>query len=559
MSISLKPEHLERYKNIGLLFWKYGRSDIVKLSGVEKVFDEENHPKHLESDSKPEQLAKDLEKMGPIYIKLGQLLSTRNDLLPAEYIEALTHLQDNIHPFSFEEAEQVVQDELGVRISKGFSFFEATPLASASLGQVHRAILRDGRNVVVKIQRPGIRKQIAGDLEALEDIATFLDNHTEYGKNTHFMPVLDEFRRTLARELDYEHEAKNLLEVGENLKSFEAIIVPEPVKDYTTGKILTMEYIRGKKVTSLGPLAHMEIDGIRLAEELFKAYLKQILVDGVFHADPHPGNVFVTEDNRIALLDLGMVGRISQSMQEKLLKLLLAVSEGNSDAAGDIAIEIGRVRDDFDEIGFRQKLTATIEEEQGANLEDIQIGSSMLTYSRYASESGLDMPSELTLVSKTLLNLDIVGRTLDPSFKPNDSIRRNASDIMQQRFAKSLSPSNLFSSLIETKEFVREMPGRINKILDALSKNQFKVKIDYGEEATFIDGFQKIANRIATALVLASLIIGASLLMRIETPFQLFGYPGFAIILFLIAAGGAIWLLVDIVLKDRSRKRLNKK
>ncbi len=559
MAISLKPEHLERYKNIGLLFWKYGRSDIVKLSGVEKVFDEENHPKNLEGDSKPEQLAKDLEKMGPIYIKLGQLLSTRNDLLPAEYIEALTHLQDNIHPFSFEEAEQAVQDELGVRLSKGFSFFEATPLASASLGQVHRAILRDGRNVVVKIQRPGIRQQIAGDLEALEDIAAFLDNHTEYGKNAHFILVLDEFRRSLARELDYEHEAKNLLEIGENLKSFEAIIVPEPVKDYTTGKILTMDFIRGKKVTSLGPLAHMEIDGIRLAEELFKAYLKQILVDGVFHADPHPGNVFVTEDNRIALLDLGMVGRISQAMQEKLLKLLLAVSEGNSDAAGDIAIEIGRVRDDFDEIGFRQKLAATIEEEQGANLEDIQIGSSMLTYSRYANESGLDMPSELTLVSKTLLNLDIVGRTLDPTFKPNDSIRRNASDIMQQRFAKSLSPSNLFSSLIETKEFVREMPGRINKILDALSKNQFKVKIDYGEEATFIDGFQKIANRIATALVLAALIIGASLLMRIETPFQLFGYPGFAIILFLIAAGGAMWLLIDIVLNDRSRKRLNKK
>ncbi len=431
MAISLKPEHLERYKNIGLLFWKYGRSDIVKMSGVEKVFDEENHPKHLDGTSKPEQLAKDLEKMGPIYIKLGQLLSTRNDLLPAEYIEALTQLQDNIHPFSFEEVEQAVQDELGVRISKGFSYFEATPLASASLGQVHRAILRDGRNVVVKIQRPGIRKQIVGDLEALEEIATFLNHHTEYGKNNHFMPVLEEFRRSLARELDYEHEAKNLLEIGENLKGFEVIIVPEPVKDYTTGKILTMDYIRGKKVTSLGPLAHLEIDGIRLAEELFKAYLKQILVNGVFHADPHPGNVFVTEDNRVALLDLGMVGRISQAMQEKLLKLLLAVSEGNSDAAGDIAIEIGRVRDDFDEIQFRQKLAATIEEEQGANLEDIQIGSSMLKYSRYATESGLEMPSELTLVSKTLLNLDIVGRTLDPSFKPNDSIRRNASDIMR--------------------------------------------------------------------------------------------------------------------------------
>jgi predicted unusual protein kinase regulating ubiquinone biosynthesis (AarF/ABC1/UbiB family) len=224
MAISLKPEHLARYKDIGLLFWKYGRSDIVKSSGVEKVFEEEEHPKHLTGTSKPEELAQDLEKMGPIYIKLGQLLSTRNDLLPPEYIEALTHLQDKIKPFSFEEAELIIQDELGIRLSKAFLNFEETPLASASLGQVHRAMLRDGRNVVVKIQRPGIRKEIAEGLDALGDIATFLDNHTELGKHNHYTAILEEFRASLARELDYEHEAKNLREIGENLKDFDAII-----------------------------------------------------------------------------------------------------------------------------------------------------------------------------------------------------------------------------------------------------------------------------------------------------------------------------------------------
>jgi predicted unusual protein kinase regulating ubiquinone biosynthesis (AarF/ABC1/UbiB family) len=564
MSISLKPEHLKRYKDIALLFWKYGRSDLVKSSGLEKVFTEDEHPAkpdhplHTDGKSKPEELAADLERMGPIYIKLGQLLSTRNDLLPAEYVEALTRLQDTLHPFSFEEVEKIVQEELGVRLSKGFSFFEAEPLASASLGQVHQAVLRDGRAVVVKIQRPGVRQQIAQDLEVLQEVAEFLDHHTNVGRHMHFQQVLDEFRHDLARELDYEQEAKNLHELSENLKEFESIIVPSPIADYTTGKVLTMDHIRGKKVTSLGPLGHIELDGVHLAEELFQAYLKQILVDGVFHADPHPGNVFVTDDHRIALIDLGMVGRISPVMQEKLLKLLLAVSEGNTDEAGDVALKIGTPSPDFDEQKFRRELTTVINDQQGAKLEDIQVGRAMMNFTHSASENGLEMPSELTMVSKTLLNLDIVGRTLDPKFDPNESIRRNASGIMRKRLLKSISPGNLFNSVIETKEFVQEMPGRINRILDSLAKNEFKVKIDSGEQATFIEGFQKVANRIATGLFLAGLIIGASLMMRVDTTFRIFGYPGIAMILFLLAAGAGFWLLFDILLQDRSQKKRGK-
>lgn len=561
MSISLKPEHIKRYKDIALLFWKYGRSDLVKSSGLEKVFTEDehpekpDHPQHTDGKSKPEELAADLERMGPIYIKLGQLLSTRNDLLPAEYVEALTRLQDTLHPFPFKEVEAIVQEELGVRISKGFSYFEAEALASASLGQVHQAILRDGRAVVVKIQRPGVRQQIAQDLEVLQEVAEFLDHHTSFGGRLHFRQILDEFRHDLARELDYEQEAKNLHELSENLKEFQSIIVPASVLDYTTGKVLTMDHIRGKKVTALGPLGHIELNGERLAEELFQAYLKQILVDGVFHADPHPGNVFITDDHRIALIDLGMVGRISPIMQEKLLKLLLAVSEGNTDEAGDVALKIGTQSDNFDEAEFRRKLTTVITDQQGAKLEDIQVGRALMNFTRSASDNGLEMPSELTMVSKTLLNLDIVGRTLDPKFDPNESIRRNASGIMRKRLLKSVSPGNMFASVIETKEFIQEMPGRINRILDSLAKNEFKVKIDSGEQATFMEGFQKVANRIATGLVLAGLIIGASLMMRVETTFRIFGYPGIAMVLFLLAAGAGFWLILDILIQDTKDKR----
>src|SRR2546421_6973561 len=211
MAISLKPEHLGRYKDIGQLFWKYGHNGFMKSSGLDGIFEEKEQTLvNFNGHSKPEELAKDLENMGPIYIKLGQLLSTRNDILPHEYLDSLSQLQDHLPPFSFEEVEYIVQEELGVRLSKGFLSFENIPLASASLGQVHRAVLRDGRNVVVKVQRPGVRKQIGEDLLALHDIAEFLDSHTDQGRETHFLRVLEEFRRDLARELDYRQEAKNL-------------------------------------------------------------------------------------------------------------------------------------------------------------------------------------------------------------------------------------------------------------------------------------------------------------------------------------------------------------
>src|SRR5256885_2065622 len=314
MGISLKPEHLKRYRDIAWLFMKYGRSDLVKHAGLEEALDES-----VASVDAPqaEELASDLEKMGPTFIKLAQLLSTRADLLPFPYLDALARLQDNVEPFSFAEVEQIVSSELGVRISKAFAVFEATPIAAASLGQVHRAAMRDGRPVVVKVQRPGVRESIVEDLDALETVAEFLDSHTETGKRYEFKQMLMELRKSIIRELDYRQEAHNLAVLNENLKDFEHIAVPLPIEDYTTTRVLTMKYISGKKITSLSPLARIELDTFALAEHLFRAYLQQILVDGFFHADPHPGNVFLTDNGEIALIDLGMVARITPTFQER--------------------------------------------------------------------------------------------------------------------------------------------------------------------------------------------------------------------------------------------------
>jgi len=303
--MNLSATHLKRYKQIAMLLWKYGRSDLARQMAIDDAFDP-NELKEDAADPAPEQLADDLEAMGPTYVKLGQVLAGRPDLLPKPYLKALARLQDKVKPFPYEDVEQIVMAELGVRISKAFSRFDVEPIAAASLGQVHFAMLRDDRPVVVKVQRPDIRRQIADDFEVLAEIAGFLDDHTDAGRRYRFGAVLAEFRATIRDELNYEREAQNLIAVGKNLQEFKLIQVPKPILDFSTRSVLTMEYIPGRKITALGPIAQLDIKGAPLAEELFRAYLKQVLVDGLFHADPHPGNVFITDDGRIALLDLGI-------------------------------------------------------------------------------------------------------------------------------------------------------------------------------------------------------------------------------------------------------------
>ena len=553
MGISLKPQHLNRYRQIAWLFVKYGRSDLAKQSGLEETLEAEQHATPKEQ-AKASELADDLEKLGPTFVKLGQLLSTRVEMLPQAYIEALERLQDKVEPFGFAEVEKIVTSELGVRLSKAFSEFESEPMAAASLGQVHKARLRNGRQVAVKVQRPDIRERMIEDLDSLEEIAEFLDSHTELGKRYEFGEMLDQFRKSLLLELDYRQEANNLVTIGAQLRDFESIVVPQPIPDYSTSRVLTMEYVYGRKVTDLSPLGRMEFDGDALAEQLFRAYLEQILVNGFFHADPHPGNVFVTDDYRVALLDLGMVGHIMPAMQEHLLQLLLAIAEGRGNDAADIAIKIGDKKEDFDETQFRRRISEIVATQQGATVDQMQVGRLVLEVTQVSGENNIRVPSELTMLGKTLLNLDQVGRAIAPEFDPNASIRRNAAQIMQQRLVKSLSPGNLFSGVLEMKDLLQRLPARINKILDAVANNDLKISVDAIDEKTLIVGFQKVANRITVGLIIAALIVGAAMLMRVETTFRIWGYPGLGIILFLAAAASGIVLLVNILFYDKADK-----
>jgi ubiquinone biosynthesis protein len=554
MVLSLKPERLKRYKDVVTLLIKYGGSDLVKPTDLD-IVGAPNQRALATMEPKAEELASDLEQLGPTFIKLGQLLSTRGDLLPEPYLEALARLQDHIEPFSYDEVEQIVSTELGGRLSKLFAEFDREPVAAASLAQVHRARMRDGRQVVVKVQRPGVRETIVTDLEALEEVAEFIDAHTETGKRYEFSNMLVELRQSLLRELDFKQEATNLRRVRTSLREFERIVIPEPVDDYTTSRVLTMDHVTGKKVTDLSPLRLLELDGPALSEEIFRAYLKQILIDGFFHADPHPGNVFITDDDRIALIDLGMVGHISEGFQDNLLRLLLAISEGRGDEAAEVAMKMGEPKPNFDKSDYEQRVANLVVQHADATLDHIDAGHVVLEITRISADCWFRLPQQFTLIAKALLNLDRVVYTLDPYFDPNAIIRDEATNILTRKIVKSIEPGNVLTRVIEVKEFVEKLPHRVNKILDAVGNNELKIAVDAIDERIVLDGLQKVANRITLGLVLAALIIGAALMMRVETSFRILGYPGLPMIFFLLAAIAGIVLVISIMFYDKHPRK----
>src|SRR2546423_298527 len=557
MTLSLKPERLKRYKDVVALFIKYGRGDLVQQTELSKISGNGDQALTRKTEPKAEEFAVDLEKLGPTFIKLGQLLSTRADMLPEPYLEALSRLQDNVEPFPFAEVERIVSAELGGRLSKLFSGFDREPTAAASLSQVHRARMRDGREVVVKVQRPHIRGQIVEDLEALEEAAEFIDAHTETGKRYEFSNMLAELRRSLLRELDFKREAGHLERLRRSLREFESIVVPVPIDDYTTSRVLTMEYIPGKKITDVSPLRLVEIDGMALSEQLFRAYLKQILIDGFFHADPHPGNVFLTEDDRIALIDLGMVGHISGRFQENLLRLLLAISEGRGDEAAQVAIKMGEAKPDFDKNDFKRRVANLVARHADSTMEQIDAGQVALEITRIAADCWFRLPPQYTMIAKALLNLDQVVYTLAPDFNPNEIIRDEASNILSRKLTESVEPGSIMTRIVEVKEFAERLPSRVNKILDAIGNNELRVGVDAIDEKVVLAGLQKVANRITLGLILAALIVGAALMMRVETSFKLFGYPGVPAIFFLIAAVAAVILIATIIFTDEQPKKKN--
>lgn len=547
----LNPRHAARYADLAKLLVKYGRRDLVRGVGWDELVSP-NGERPKDQQPKAEALAADLERMGPTYVKLGQLLATRVDLFPEAYTQALARLQDDVEPVPFAEIEQVITAELGIRVKHAFEWFDQKPMAAASLGQVHRARLHGGREVVVKVLRPGVRERVRDDMAALGELATFADEHTDIGRRFGFAALFNQFRRMMAAELDYLREAANLTRVRDVLRDNATLIVPQPVPDYTTNSVLTMDYIAGRKVTDIGPLGRLDIDGGDLVDALLDAYLSMILVDGFFHADPHPGNVLLTDDNRLALIDLGMVHTVPSSLQDKLVKLLLAVSDGDGEQTATVLAQTGHRTEDFDEPTFREAVGDLVSRSVALGSHS-QAGAILLELSRICAADGLVPPPEMAMIGKALLSLDQVTRHLDPDFEPAEAVRRRISEILQTRMRPS--PAGLLASAMEAKDFATHLPGRLNRLMDAISQGSFGLKVDVLDEVRFLHILQRMANRLASGMVLAALIVGAALMMQIPTESKIFGYPAIAMVFFTLAALGGTLLLISAVAGDRRVER----
>ena len=550
-------QQLNNYAKFFSFILKYYNSDVVKstansvLNEIEKTEISED-----EYNQKPEELVEDLKKMGPTYVKLGQLLSTRPDLLPENYLQALANLQDDVETVPYEEVQKIFEEEIGVKINKAFELFDPKPLASASIGQVHLALLPSGRKVVVKIQRPGIRKNFIEELETLKNMADLAVTHSKVAKKYALDDVIEELRFILLNELDYNKEAQNLVILKENLKEFKNLIVPSPVAEYSSSKVLTMDFIDGKKITSLGNLKKIETDFTSVIDDLVEAYMKQIIVDGFVHADPHPGNIHVTADDKVALMDLGMVAKFSPKLQEKIMMLLVGMTKKDGDDITDALLEISEydsAKVNLDH--FRKNINRLVMDSTSTNAEDMETGRILLQMNRIAADEGIKLAVELNILGKVLLNMDQIVAVLTPKYDLQKAIRRFMEKMVNKKMQQELKPENAYAFLLDNKKLLENLPGRLNKITENLANNQLELKINAIDEDRLTEGFQKVANRITSGLIIAAMIIGAALLMRIPSTYTILGYGVLPFFFFVIAIGLGLFLVYSIMFKDDHFKK----
>ena len=597
----LSPKHLPRLAAIVGLFTNYGLRDFAKRQGLLNLEGTSLAGADGEGDDgsagKARAFRKRLVELGPAYIKLGQVLSTRPDLLPRPYIEELEHLQDDVPPMSFEQVETTLEEELRARISKLFESFEQEPLGSASLGQVHAARLRDGRSVVVKVQRPNLHGQLAEEIEFFRELATFLTEHTSAGERVDLVGVVQQLERALVDELDYRTEARNAASFRKSLATFPHILIPRVIDAYTTHKVMTTERIKGVKIDSIPPIARIEYEFGELAEEFAHAYLHQITDSGHFHADPHPGNVFIVlpgpenprtpaeaaaddrrqvvrpgatalvesenaakaaavaapprDDPKLALIDFGMTAHLTGSMRDHVVRLLLAMAENNGDAAAETLIEMGEAPDDFDRAAYVRDVSALVAKHTNQTVEDTPAGVVLYEMITIAFREGLKLPAELTLLAKALFNLDAVTRALDPNFNPTESIREYTSEIANKMAQREMSPRRLFQLASETSSFVRALPHRLDVLTQKMVADDFAVRVDTPQLGSLLLGLEKVANRIFSGLVLGGLLVASGLLMAYQRRLGIAG--------FVIASVIGLWMVGTILVSDRrSRRRKGK-
>jgi len=554
---SLKLGHLSRYGELARLLLAHRsavRSGVPgsSLAGPDDTGGKDDE-RGLKEDA--EKLVGQLQSMGPTYVKLGQLLSSRVDLLPAAYTEALRRLQDDAEPVPFDVVRQVAEEELGCRLSAVFRRVDPQPLGSASVAQVHRAVLRDGREVALKVQRPGIRGRVLEDMDVISELAATFDQHVGAARRAGLGAMVEEFRRSLLDELDFRHEATALEMLGEVLGPYERLVTPSPVEELSTARLLVMTLVEGRSVGGLEPTAVTAADGDVLVSQLFEAYLDQVLVRGVFHADPHPGNVVLTDDGRLALLDLGMTARLSPDLREALLRLLVALGEGRGTAVAAALERAGERLEDYDRDGLQRDVSALVAMVDGAALQSMEVGRQLAELARLSVRNGLRPAPELSMVGKALLNLDDVARRLAPGYEPVAAIRAHTAALTRDHLLGALSPSRLVTAALDAKELAERFPDRMNRLLESLADGRIHVRVEGMDEREIMRSVQKLANRAAAGLAVAALLLAAAIFSVSPRGPHWWGVSAFTVVFLGIAGLIGIALVLSTQRNDLPQRR----
>jgi ubiquinone biosynthesis protein len=527
--IRKRIRHLQRYREIVNAFIRHGFGFTIKELGLSELL---SFPKRLFPEgtkgsfnkSTGERIRLFLEELGPTFVKIGQVASTRYDVLPADIISELENLQDQAPPFPYENVQEIIEDELGHPIADLFKEFNEEPLAAASIGQVHYAVLKTGEPVAIKIQRPNMKGTIETDLEILQDLALLAEQRLDWAAHYQIRDIVDELAKSLLEELDYSIEGRNSEKIANQFKNDSGIVIPKVYWEYTTKKVLTMEYVEGIKLNEAEKLKEAGNNPKELAKNVVNSILKQILVEGYFHGDPHPGNVLALPGDDLVFLDFGMVGRLSSEMKNNLASLVIALMRKKTDDVVKSIMHMGIVPEDIDVMSLRADVDRLYEKYYDVALSTTSLAQVIGDLFAVAYRHHIRIPSDLTLLGKTLLTMEGMVVKLDPEISILKVAEPFGKRLLMERYEPKKVAGNVWDQLVEMGGFVNDLPKTLNEISLLLKKGKVKQEISFPDSDKIINKLNRISNRIAFSISLLSfsivfmgLIIGSSLSGKTST------------------------------------------
>lgn len=503
----------------------------------------------------PERLRHAFEELGPSFIKLAQILSARPDLITKPYADEFKKLQDEVPPFKFEEVRNIIQQELGAPVEEIFKEFEVRPIAAASIAQVHGATLKTGEAVVVKVQRPGIKEIIETDIDIMRFIAERMERYMPEAEFFNPMGIVNEFSKTVRKEINFKEEARNLNRFRRNFEGHKYIYIPRLYPEYLTEKIIVMERIYGVRIDSIADIERLGFERAHIAKIGLEAYLKMIFEDGFFHADPHPGNIFIMPDGRIGLVDFGIVGYLTPELMESLAHAFISLVKQDFDTLIEQYIDLGFVSEEMDIESFRREFKADLMDFlvplYSVSISEINFSEYLDTLTHLAIKHKLRIPSDFLLVNKSLLILDSIARELDPSFNFISVAEPYASKLIRSRYSLGRLYERARRNLDEFTTFVTATPKQLRLILRKTLRDELSFKITHLGLERFIRDIDRSANRLSFSIIVAALILGSSILTLSSVGGKIFDMPLFGAIGFLMAFVLGVWLLISIIRSGR--------